>query len=284
LTNVIEYESSGYYNQKQLNIGYRTTISTKFSLQGSYRLSFAKGNYDGLPEYSYDLSNEYARTNRDIRHSFTMFGNYSGPWGISMAPFVIATSGSPFNITTGVDANGDTNFTERPTFGQLSTACTRLKLTSGFCNVGSNDPNAVIPRNWAQGPASFSLNMRLSKTIGFGKAPAVATNGNGGGNRGNRGGGGVPNLGIGGGRGGGGPRGGGGFGGGDTRKPYNLNFGVNVTNLLNNVNFANPVAVLSSSRFGQFISTGSSGFGGFGGGGGNSGPNRTVELFARFSF
>ena len=81
----------------------------------------------------------------------------------------------------------------------------------------------------------------------------------------------------------------GGFGGGDTRKPYNLNIGVFVTNLFNNVNLGTPTGSLSSFRFGQSTST-SGGFGGFGGGGGGfggggaSGANRRVELSMRFSW
>jgi hypothetical protein len=301
LGNIFQVESSGIFNQKQLNIGYRTNINTKFSLQGMYRLSFAKGNTDGngnfIPMYAYDLSTEYGPTAFNVRHSFTLFGNYSGPWGVSIAPFITATSGRPFNITSGFDTNSDTLFLERPTFGQLAARCATLKLNASYCNIGSNDPNAVLPRNWGVGPPSFSVNLRLSKTVGFGKAPArVATNGNGGadgaGGRGNRGGGGGGRAGGGfpggggPGGGGGGPRGGGGgggfFGGGETRKPYNLNFGVNVTNLLNNVNLSAPFGTLNSTRFGQSLST-AGGFGGFGGGGGGS-WNRRVELFMRFSF
>ena len=75
---------------------------------------------------------------------------------------------------------------------------------------------------------------------------------------------------------------GGGFGG-DARKPFNLNLSVNVSNLFNTVNLGNPIGGLSSSRFGQSVST-AGGFGGFGGGGGTSGPNRRVELQARFSW
>jgi len=77
----------------------------------------------------------------------------------------------------------------------------------------------------------------------------------------------------------------GGFGGGDARKPYNLNVGIQITNLFNNVNFNAPVGALNSSRFGQ--STGiAGGFGGFGGGGGGVGPaaNRRIELQLRFSW
>ncbi|MFL6373634.1 MAG: carboxypeptidase regulatory-like domain-containing protein [Pyrinomonadaceae bacterium] len=298
--NILETESSGVLNQQQLRIGFRTNINTKFSVNGFYTLQSAHSNYDGYPAYSYDLSTEYGRSNQDVRQSFTMFGNYTGPFGVSVAPFIIATSGRPFNITAGTDPNGDTIFAERPTFGQLAARCSALGLTASYCNIGSNDPTAILPRNWGQGPGSFSVNLRLSKTIGFGKSPATtATTGDAAGaGRGNRGGGGAGGGraggggfggggfgGPGGGGAGGGPRGGGGgfAGGGETRKPYNLNFGVNVTNIFNRVNFANPFGVLNSDRFGQYLST-AGGFGGFGGGGGSSGPNRRVELFMRFTF
>ncbi|QYO67890.1 hypothetical protein [Leptolyngbya sp. 7M] len=67
---------------------------------------------------------------------------------------------------------------------------------------------------------------------------------------------------------------------------YNLNIGVSVNNLFNNVNYNPPVGNLASSRFGQFTSIGGS-FGGFGGGGfggGGGSTNRRVELSARFSW
>ena len=77
---------------------------------------------------------------------------------------------------------------------------------------------------------------------------------------------------------------GGGLGGGEVRKPYNLNVGINFNNLFNNVNFASPVGNLASNRFGQSTATfaGFGGFGGFGGGGGTA--NRRIELQMRFSW
>jgi hypothetical protein len=183
-------------------------------------------------------------------------------------------------------------FTERPTFGQLQSTCSQRNLTASFCDIGSNDPNAIIPRNFGTGPSYFSVNMRVSRTFGFGKSPQspASGSGNSGGRRqGGAGSGGMTGIpgGMGGGR-PGGPGGGGGggmFGGGDTRKPYNLNVGLNFTNLFNNVNFAAPVGVLNSNRFGQSVST-AGGFGGFGGGGfgGVSAANRRIELQMRFSW
>jgi len=298
---VFEYESSGIQNQQQLIFNFRSMINQKISLFGNYRLGFAKGNTDGagsFPAYSYDLTGEYGRSSFDIRNMFVVGGNINLPWQVSLSPFVIASSGRPFNITTGFDNNSDSLFNERPTFGQLAAACASHNLPSkSWCDVSGQDPNAIIPRNWGEGPGSFTVNLRVSKNFGFGGKKEVATgNQQGGGNRGaNRGGGGGRGgAGGGGGRaGGGGMIGGGGGGpmvmmggfggGGDRRKPYNLNLGINFSNLFNTVNLGAPVGNLASSRFGQSISTGG-GFGGFGPGGGGGTANRRIELQARFNW
>jgi hypothetical protein len=290
---VYEYESSGVQQQQQLIINFRSNITPMISLFGNYRLGFAKGDADGansFPAYSYNLGGEYGRSSGDIRNMFTIGGNITLPWQISLSPFVIATSGRPFNIIRGIDFNGDTLLTERPTFGELGARCSALNLNAPWCNVSGFDPNAIIPRNWGEGPGSFVANLRVSKNFGFGgKNEATAGNqqGGGGGNRGGGGGGGRGGRGGGGGGIGaiGGPGGGGfggfGGGGGDRRKPYNLNLSINFQNLFNNVNLNSPVGNLASFRFGQSTGLGG-GFGGFGGGGGTA--NRRIELSARFSW
>ncbi len=284
--NIYQFESSGVLNQQQLILNFRTTVSQKISVFGNYRFGFANSDTDGagsFPAYSYDLSNEYGNSLLDVRHNFFVGGSFAMPWKVRMSPFIIASSGRPFNIISGVDTNGDTLFAERPTFARLSERCTALRLTNSFCDVGDvSNPNAIIPRNYGRGPSLFNVNLRLDKTFGFGgaKTPVAATEGQGGG------GGGIPGVGGGGRPGGGGggrPGGGGGgfggFGGGgrEGNSPYNLTLGLQFSNLLNRVNLNTPIGALNSNRFGQSTSTA----GGFGGGGSG---NRRIELQARFSF
>lgn len=299
--NVYQYESSGVLNQQQIILNFRTTLNQNFTLFGNYRLGFAKSDTDGagsFPSYSYDLSNEYGRSLLDTRHNFFIGGSIAVPWKVRVSPFIIASSGRPFNITSGIDTNGDTLFTERPTFAALASRCAALGLTDSFCDASGENPNAVIPRNYGRGPSFFNVNVRLDKTFGFGgaKSSAVATTtteGQGGGfpgaggGRGGRGGGGG-----GGNRGGGGGGGFGGFGGGrEGNSPYNLTLGLQFSNLFNTVNFGAPIGNLISSRFGQSTGIaggfgggfGGGGFGGGGGGGATSG-NRRIELQARFSW
>lgn len=306
LGNISMIESSGYSKTDLMFFNLRTTIASKYTLNGGYSLSYANGDTDsltsprfsvntvGFPAYSYDLSNEYAPSAFNARHSVFFFGSATLPWGFRLSPMVVASTGRRFNITSGVDTNYDSQFFERPTFAALSSRCQALRLTNSFCDIaGIADPSAIIPRNYGKGFGSFIMNVNMSKTFGFGGGPktAVAANQSGGQNQGGQGGGGARGAAGGGGRGpgGGGPQmvmmggggGGGMFGGGDNRKPYNLTLGVNVQNVFNNVNLSQPVGVLTSPSFGRPRSTGG-GFGFFGGGGGSA--NRRVELQMRFSW
>ena len=296
LGNIFEYESTGTLDQNRLNVNIRSAFRPGINFFANYSLGFAKGDSDGagsFPSYSYDLANEFGRSSFDVRHNFVVGGNFSLPWGVSVSPFIIASSGRPFNITRGLDVNGDTLFTERPTFGQLAEACTRWGVTAAYCNVADQNPDAIIPRNFGQAPGYFAVNVRLAKNFGFGKTADAVAGGAAQPGGGPAAGGAIPGVGRGG-RGGGGGRGGRGggggrggmFGGSEVRKPYNLNLGISFNNLFNTVNLGAPIGNIASSRFGQSTSI-SGGFGGFGpggGGGGGGSANRRIELNARFSW
>ena len=156
----------------------------------------------------------------------------------------------------------------------------------GIFNPRPLPGQAIIPRNYGEGPGNFTINLRVSKTFGFGESRSAAagspTEGGGdrGGGRGGRGGGGGRMGGGGmrmGGAGGGGMRGM--FGDATTNSRYNLTISASARNLLNNVNPADPIGNLTSPRFGQSISL-ASGFG----------PdraasiNRRLEVQLRFTF
>jgi hypothetical protein len=228
------------------------------------------------------------------------------PYGISLAPFVTMSSGGPFNITTGDQFNGDGIFNARPAFATSSS--TNVRVT----RYGTFDLNpavgvARIPVNYGTAPGNFTVNLRLSRTWGFGEKaspsglPAGVDAGGGpdgggrggggfGGGGGPRGGGGGGGRGGGGGGfgGGGGPRGGGGRGGASGKK-YSMTLSINARNALNHVNLGAPTGNLTSPFFGESTNISNGGGGGAGGGGGFGGGgsaagNRRVEASLRFSF
>jgi len=302
VNNFFEYDSTGRFDQNQLIFTMNSRLSRNASFNINYTYSRTNSDSEGVGTFAanpFDFSTEYGRSSGDIRHRFTLFGNYRAPWGISLSPFLIIASGAPFNITIGRDLNGDTLFTERPAFASDLTKPGVIVTKFGTFDPNPGPGSQIIPRNFGNGPGSLIANLRVSKTFGFGgerKAAATSQTPGAGNRGGERGGGGF--SGLGGGRGGGGgPRGGGGAGGGgagggrggggsEAAKRYGLTLSLNFQNILNHANLGRPVGNLSSSLFG--ISTSSAGgFGGFGGGrgGGGSSPyNRLIEAQIRFSF
>ena len=289
------YESTGMWNQKQLIVNVNSRISTNFSLSGYYTLNYAHSNTDGVgsnPSDPYNLALDYGRASGQSRHRGLIFGSIATPkkWGnLRFSPFVSFRSGTPFDITTGKDLNGDTYFDDRPMFAPSGSSCTNpnVKCTNYgnfLLSPVAGQSWVPIPRNYATGPANFSANLRLSRTWGFGEVRTSAAGGvSSGGDHGPGGSGGSRGGGGGGmrGGGGGGIRGGGSMrGGGDTtNQRYNLTLSLNARNLFNTVNLANPVGSLSSPNFGQSLSV-AGGYGGFG----SNANNRRLDMSIRFSF
>ena len=294
LENIYNFESDGLFNENQLITNFTLRVGSKLSLFGYYALTYADSNTAGatsFPANQYDLAANYGRAAFDVRNRLFIGGTYALPYGIRLSPFIIATSGSPFNITIGQDINGDSIFNDRPAFAGSRTPGADLRDTAfGDFNLAPVGDEDLIPPNFGTGPGQFTMNLRVSKTIGLGKKSeaggAAGDNGGGSGGRGGAGGGG-------GGRGGGGapggglgPRGlsGGGGGspfglGGSSGRRYGLTFSVSARNIFNNVNVGPLVGNLDSPLFGR-----ANALGGLFAGGPSSSANRRVDLQMTFSF
>ncbi|HEX8745656.1 MAG TPA: carboxypeptidase regulatory-like domain-containing protein [Pyrinomonadaceae bacterium] len=256
--NILQFESGGHVNQNQLLVAVNNRLSSRLSFFVNYSLNKTMSDTEGLgtfPSNSYDLSGEYSRSSFDVRHTFSMGGNFATRFGIRLNPLVIATSGRPFNIITGLDANGDTLFTDRPAFATDLTN-TGMVVT----RFGAFDPNPgagqqIIPRNLGQGPAFFVVNLNVSRTFSFGRVVSN-TQGGGGAAAQSR-------------------------AAANAEKRYGLTLTLRVQNLFNRTNGGVPVGNLSSPLFGQSVSSAGS----FGFGGANpSAGNRRLETQIRFTF
>lgn len=298
-----QYESSGLFKQNQLMTNVSARLNSKYTLFGFYAFGYARSNTDGIgtfPADPYDLSTEWSRAQFDIRHRFLIGGNLAAPFGLRVAPFVNYASAGPFNITVGQDQNGDTLTTDRPTYASVASIAASSAAVAagqrpwvystpfGMLNSEPAADEQIIARNLGNAFANFNINLRLSRTFGFGEPRGGAAA------AGARGGGAIaPGFGGGGGRGGpgggfGGPGGGPGgmFGGGGATGRYQLTFSIEARNLLNTVNPGMPVGVLTASQFGQAqgLSGGFGGGPGFFGGGASQTANRRLQLQMRFTF
>jgi hypothetical protein len=255
---VYQYASEANFNQNQLIVNTNVRAGSKIQLFGFYTLNYANSDTGGVSSFasnSNDISEDYGRASFDTRHRLFFGGSFALPYLFRLSPFMIASSGTPFNIVSPNDLNGDTIFNDRPAFVSSAT-CPNPGAQTGttYCTPLGTFNNAlpaagqsVVPINYGTGPTHFVLNLRLTKSMGFGPKVKGA-----GGNQ-NQGQGGPSGGGGGGGRGGprgplfgAGPQMGGGAG---SDRRYTLTFGVSARDALNNVNLANPAGVLGSRFF-----------------------------------
>jgi uncharacterized membrane protein YgcG len=277
---VYQFESVGVLNQNQMIVNLTSRMNRSFTLFTFYMLNFAKSDTDGVSTYAanpYDLAQDYGRAAIDVRNRFVLGGSFVTKLNLRLSPFIMAHSGAPFNITTGADDVGDGLFNARPAF---ATGPGPGVVSNSYGNFILNPTpgETIIPRNYGNGASYFTVNLRLSRTFGFGPhREASANNNSGGGGGGGRG------------PGGGGPGGGGGMrmGGGGGRgmlgdattdQRFNLVLSISARNLLNSTNGGPYTGNLTSPIFGQANQLATS----FGPA--SAAGNRRLELQVRFMF
>jgi hypothetical protein len=172
----------------------------KFTTFGRYSLGWMYSDGGSIPADSYDLRSEWGRANGDSRHRGSIGSFMTLPKGFRLQLMMIASTGAPFNITTGFDDNRDGSINDRPAglgrdanltpnfYSQaifnrmICVPGTSTKLIGGVVKCGAKSgalsdqvelrdfltqlyPNGVI----AQGPGNINVTTSLSKTFGFGK-------------------------------------------------------------------------------------------------------------------
>jgi len=270
------YESSAKFNDFRFFGGVRRQMSKGFSLFANFGTGKGKTDTDCIfggigncfPADSYDASDEYSRVSFIPSANFFVGGTLILPkLKVNLNPFIVFSSGRPFNITTGQDTNGDGVFTERPAFATAQTDLADVKRTKfGDFDLSPDPGQQLIPRNYGLGPSFFSVNLGISRAFMFGNVPAAAA---------------APSS---------TPAGAAPASAGAAKpangpapeKRYTLTFSVNIQNLLNTTNLSNPIGNLSSPRFGE--STSVSGSFGFGPSGSSAAGNRRIQLQVRFGF
>ncbi len=275
---IYQYTSAGVFRQNQLIVNFNIRAGAKLSLFGHYSLNYARSDTSGagsFPQDSYDLGADYGRASFDTRHRVFVGGSIALPYAFRLSPFMIVTSGSPYNVTTGQDLNGDGILNDRPTFAVNPTGACVSPTAACHYNPSPTASDTLVPINYLTGPNHFTLNVRLAKTFGFGPERGGKSQDTGpGGTPGGFGGVGHGH-GPGGGRGGMGP--GGPFGAAPSNRRYSLTFSINARNVFNYVNADTPIGNLQSNKFGQSIALARGPFS-------SSAANRKLEVQAMFNF
>jgi len=271
-----QYQSGGTFKQNQLIVNSRVQMGANLMVSAYYTLNYANSNTSGagyVPSIPCDevpvgtpcgINEDFGRASFDVRHRTFVGGTLSLRWGFRVSPFVVAQSGYPFNITTGQDLYGINQFNTRPTVGTCGSPGVKSTVYGCFNEVAQRG-QIGIPINQETAPVLFALNLRLSKTFGFGEKKETAAR-SGGMSTGTFGRGPGPH----------GDRQGGMWGGASNNR-YNLTFSVSARNVFNNVNVSNPIGNLSSPSFGESNGLARGPFS-------NSTANRLIYLQCLFNF
>ena len=217
--NVTQVESTASLRGQVVSAGVNYNIpARRMFLFANYAWMKQESDADGpfaLPANSYDPGADWGPVAGVAEHNFS--GMFTTPLGKSIRLSLGATrrSGTPYNITTGQDDNGDTVFNDRP---------------------------ASVGRNSARGEASWDVNTRVSYAFGFGQRKPSDGSGPGGP---------VMIMHRVGGPGGGSSDIAGAFGGGAEDKRIRFELFASASNLFNVVNQVSYSGVMTSPFFGQ---------------------------------
>ena len=140
-------ESTASLRSNSLIFSLQGRVKKGFKFKAQYTLSRSDDDTDGalaLPADSRNLRPEWGRSSFDMRHRFVLAGTTDLPGAFRLGLMLVANSGTPFNITTGSDDNGDGVANDRP---------------------------PGVTRNTGDGPGFAQTDVRLSKVFTFYKGP-----------------------------------------------------------------------------------------------------------------
>ena len=251
--NIYEFSSDGISRGEDLNINGNLNPAKWLSVFGLFSVGHDKtdtGGADSFASNSYNLgADEGDYANFAPRKFYTGINAHPG-WDMSVNFFFGAMSQSDFNITTGLDNNGDSIYNDRPAFATDLSRPSVVRTAYGNFDTDPIPGQTIIPNNYGHAPAFTYTEMYINKDFHFGPRPAAPA---------------TP-----------GPPGAGGKAALQPQR-YRLEFGIGADNLLNTNNPGPPVGILSSPFFGKSISLNSQFTG-------NTAANRAITLRAAFYF
>lgn len=253
--NVYEFSSDGISRGQDVNINGNVNLGKWVDAWAFFSINHDKtdvGGADSFVSNSYDVGADYGDYANFTPRKFFSGVNVHPGWGGALNLFFVARSQGDFNITTGEDNNGDSIYNDRPAF---ATDLSRPSVVHTAFGNFDTDPLAgqtIIPMNYGRAPSFNYLEIFAHKDVSFGPRPAIRRTSAGAAAKGKR-------------------------MASEAPRPYRLQFGLEVDNVLNTNNPGAPVGVLTSPFFGKAISLNAPFTG-------NTAANRAVTLRAAFLF
>ena len=162
---VLEYASLGESRRHELGATFRFDLEKRLTLTGGYRRMWSRATTDGYltaPADPNALPTEWGMPLADREHQGHLSATFYLPWDVYFSPYVTASTGRPFNVTTGRDGNRDSLYTDRP--GLASPDDPGAVLTPlGWVTLDPVSGDRLIPRNAGRGRPEVRFDLHLSK-------------------------------------------------------------------------------------------------------------------------
>ena len=143
--NISELSSTGRRASDRLSVGLNMRVPAR-RIFGNvmYQLGSVRNHADGALSLPFDSNNpdaDWGPGAQDVRHRLFVMANFPLPYNLRAGLNVQLSSARPYNLTTGLDDNGDTVFNDRP--------------------LG-------IERNAGRGASQMTVDLRLTKSFNLG--------------------------------------------------------------------------------------------------------------------
>ena len=161
--NVFEYQNSAHNSGSVVYAGIEQKGYKRWTLNmGLWNVNF-KSN-QGIPQSSYSSQGEFSRP--DWQSSGALLENKLNlPWKIETWTASYWHYGTPYDITTGTDANGDGNFNDRPSYAP---AAGDGVYSTPFGLMTANAVNGNVPRNLGTMPTILHMYAGMSRAFDLG--------------------------------------------------------------------------------------------------------------------
>jgi Carboxypeptidase regulatory-like domain len=163
--NLFQFEQSGHLHGQVVFLGLDQHSYKRFAIFVGYLYFNLRTDADSatlFPQSSYSDQGETARASWESTHRLFAIGQLNLPAKISFTSQFDASSGNPYNVTTGMDNNGDGIFNDRPSFA--SQPGTGVYQTP-FGLLNATSVNGTLGRNVGTMPALIHLDGNLSRTF-----------------------------------------------------------------------------------------------------------------------
>jgi hypothetical protein len=171
-TNLYQFASGGIEKDQVGFLNWRLNPTRRILVYGRYIAQDLRSSALGatvFPANSYNIGEDFGRKGPSRRQELIMGSTFALPGRFSAVAYLSALSGAPFNITTGTDLNGDTLYTDRPSFAtSASPSASVVANRFGRFDLTPQPGERIIPANYGTGPTFFVLSTSLERSFSLG--------------------------------------------------------------------------------------------------------------------